>query len=34
MPEFTLHYFDLHVRGEAMRTLLAHASADWEDHRI
>ena len=34
MPTYTLHYFDLYARGEAIRSLLAHAGADWKDNRF
>ena len=34
MPEYTLHYFGLGARGEPLRMMLAHAGADWEDHRV
>ena len=34
MSTYTLHYFDLYARGEAIRLLLAHSGAKWEDHRI
>ena len=34
MPEYTIHYFQLHVRGDATRAILATAGADWEDHAI
>ena len=32
--EFTLYYFKLHVRGDAMRALLHHANASYEDKHV
>ena len=34
MPDYTLHYFPLGARGEALRMMLAHANADWHDNRV
>ena len=29
--KYKLHYFAFFARGEAIRCMLAHAKADWED---
>ena len=34
MPQYTLHYFGVYGRGEAIRMLLAHANADWADNKF
>ena len=34
MPDYTLHYFGIGARSEAIRQILSHAKADWEDHRV
>ena len=31
MPEYKLYYFGVYARAEAMRMLLSHANADWEN---
>ena len=33
-PEYTVHYFPLYVRGEAIRMLLTHAAIPFTDHVI
>ena len=31
---YTLHYFELHVRGDPLRMLLGHAKVKYDDHHI
>lgn len=34
MSDITVHYFDAHGRGEALRILLIHSRTQFTDHRI
>lgn len=33
MSQYTLHYFQLHMRGDPIRALLSHAEIPFEDKR-